>query len=408
MPPEWTDANKASRVVEFLDGVLGVNEDGDVTLDLGTDFDAGVATLTGLAKLSDEIPERDRRSIVRRSLIEAQRDGNMTPDRVLNEIQQRQGDFLRKPKRPFVLLTSLSIKYFDGLATVRPYGATITFTRNPPDRFERPDVAKRALRRDQFTIPQRFTTVRVHVHARNESDAFEAALNRLDFVRGLWNLALTYGRYRVSFGMGDKPVNPILKGPIHTLHEPDGSPVGDQAWYHPTYPRNLTANDIQSKYDRVKDFEQWCRERLSKATFEDALRDLLIRYASALDDTDLQGAFLKLWAILEDLTNASGETVVKRTLMMFKEPDYRRLVLNQLRSERNRMVHEGHETDKAENLVYELKKYVDVVLEYLLTNVREWNSLSDYGLFLALPKDVDELRKRRRYHDLAYDLLGGR
>lgn len=406
MPPTWTDANKATRVVEFLDGVLGLNDEGNVTLGLGTEFDAGVATLTGLTNLSNKIPESDRRQIVRRGLIEAKKVEDLTPDRVLDEIRDNQGDFLRKPEKPFVLLTSLSLRYFDELATIRPYGATITFTRHPPDRFERPDIAKRALRNDRFAIPRRFTTVRVHVHARNESDAVDAALDRLDFIRALWNLALTHRRYRRTFGIGHKPVNPILEGPIHTLHDPDGSPIEKMAWWQPNYSPDISAKNVRPKYEDMKEFERWCRDQVSQSTFEGALRELLVRYAHALDETNLQSAFLKLWAILEDLTNASGEMVVKRTLMMFKDPEYRRLVLHQLRSERNRMVHEEHETEQAERLVYELKKYVDVLLKHLLTNVREWNNMADYGLFLSLPKDRDEVEKRRRYHDLAYDLLG--
>lgn len=58
MPPTWTDADKTTHVVEFLDGMLGLNDEGDVTLGFGTEFDAGVATLTQLARPPAEVRRR--------------------------------------------------------------------------------------------------------------------------------------------------------------------------------------------------------------------------------------------------------------------------------------------------------------------------------------------------------------
>ena len=82
----------------------------------------------------------------------------------------------------------------------------------------------------------------------------------------------------------------------------------------------------------------------------------------ALDSADLNGAFLRLWSLLEHLTDSTHEpykVATRRAAFMFADRERSQLVLSNLTNYRNRFVHVGSETGDIESLVFQLKTLRD-------------------------------------------------
>lgn len=227
-----------------------------------------------------------------RAIIDGKKAGTLSLDDVSARMQRGEEDYLRQPSETFVLLRTVSIRYDKFLGPVRPEGATITFLRNPPKRFHISDRVKRSsLYRERF--PTGYTWVRTRISARDTLTATDTAIDRLDFIRAIWNLFYNYGQWRMTFGGSTrKPVNKIVYGPIHTLHYPDGSSATAIYWWEPSHLQAVTPHDLRRKYDGLKSFEKWLRGRLKKSPMRDQTVNLLLRYVRALDECDLNSSFL--------------------------------------------------------------------------------------------------------------------
>ena len=97
------------------------------------------------------------------------------------------------------------------------------------------------------------------------------------------------------------------------------------------------------------------RRRLRKHKYPDIIRESIIRYTRSLDERILPTAFIKLWGVLELLTDtvgASYEATIKRTAFIFKERDYHFQVLQHLRKYRNSSVHMDSENSEVETYLY--------------------------------------------------------
>ena len=136
--------------------------------------------------------------------------------------------------------------------------------------------------------------MRVHVTARDELSAGETALERLDAIRAIWNLFFNRGMRRISLGAWNAPHNSLLLGRLHTLHHPNGKPVGDMYWWEPFRVKDPSPKDVTADYQELKKFETLFRHGLRSAPFKAALLDVLVRYVRALDEHDPASAFLKL------------------------------------------------------------------------------------------------------------------
>ena len=127
-----------------------------------------------------------------------------------------------------------------------------------------------------------------------------------------------------------------------------------------------------------------------------------------MDDPDLGTSFLKLWAVLEEITGTSKssyDVTVRRASFVFLDHQYARTILEYLRDQRNRVVHKGFQVDDAERLTYELKRFVEALLKFLLLNQSKLfvNTQTFYS-FLDLPPDAELLRERIKQHELARKL----
>lgn len=137
--------------------------------------------------------------------------------------------------------------------------------------------------------------------------------------------------------------------------------------------------------------------RLAQVPYRSEIEGALIRYVRALDSADLNDAFLRLWSLLEYLTDSTHDpykVATRRAAFMFADRERSQLVLAHLTNHRNRFVHVGSDTDDIESLVFQLKRYVDALLFFHIGNHFDFHSRAEAARFMDLPTDKSELDLR--------------
>lgn len=395
-----------SFIIQHLDSILGVNEKGEVTLGFGTELNTAIDILTRCVEFSAAVVDVQRRSIVRRAVIDSKKTGDCSAKAILHEIEKGQRTYLRRRIGRFVLLTSASFHHVEKLYPIRLNGSALTFTRYRPMGYPLPDGGSITV---TDNTPRDYSYVKVHVSARDPYEAAELGFRRMDFLRAIWNLFFNFkSGFRLSFGSeGQKPVNRILPGPFHTLHFPDGKLALEGQWWYTPLIKGASPERIGQHYNALREFERLVRKRIARCIFHDQLVEFLIRYVRALDESDLTTSFLRLWALLEEITGTSKtsyDVTVRRASFVFDNPQYSRILLEYLRDQRNRIVHKGSQVDDAERLTYELKRFVEALLRFLLSQSNRFANLQAFYSLLDLPPDAKLLRARIRQHELAYRL----
>jgi hypothetical protein len=407
---EWLDSKRAGTarlVIERLDKVLGLTEDGSVSLGLGGDYDMGVAILADCARFSKGIPEHQRIHIAQRAVVDSKKAGEFDDASIRRRMEISQKAYLKQPNQPYVLLSTISLRHTEKLTSRRYDNAVVTFMKDKPRKFKLPQRIDKPWQPTD-AHPLGYTFVQTRVLARDEISAGELALQRLDVLRAIWNLFYGYGVKHITFGGSrTQPINPIVLGPIHTLHHPSGTPATELFWSVPNYGEPNTVKTLEES-KKLRRFERWIRRQLRKSQIGTKAVDLLIRRVRALDEADRLASFLKLWSCLEDLTNTGRgtyDTTIKRASFIFKERAFHRSVLEHLRSWRNRVVHEAAETDRSEEFVNQLQFYTDEILLFLISRSGFFGSLEEFGAFLDLPADQTILRTRIKHYELALTML---
>ena len=202
----------------------------------------------------------------------------------------------------------------------------------------------------------------------------------------------------MTFGGRRQPVNQVFIGPIHTIHKPDGSLATQQFFYEQAFIGAVNAPNAQS-FQAALDFEKQAFQKLSKSNYPELLAKAIRRYGRALDDTDFNAVFLRLWSILELLTqtgNASYDLTIKRCSFIYADRAFYRLLLEHLRSHRNQFVHLGTDSGQIETLVYQLKRNVEDLLVFHLNSYKWSGSLEEAIRFLDLPSEKSQLTAKLR------------
>ena len=286
-------------------------------------------------------------------------------------------------------------------------GNRLTFGRRLPERFRHAhdEVRRRGESQifgplpDPHSLLRGYVPVRVSAMARSHDEAVETALDTLDLLRGVWNLYLN-GRVGMRLSGGRrKPVNRILLGPVHSLHKPSGALASEYPWVEPDYVEPLRLYRLRSDWADLRVFERQLRNELSSSRYGEKLEDAIRRYVRALDRRDWNTSFVRLWGVLDSLTDTSRdryEVTIERVLFLMNKQrrDFDRQILRHLTTYRNRTVHDGHETEAIETLLYQLKRYIETVLNFHLRIRPRFPSLEDAARFLSMPAEQIALRER--------------
>ena len=191
------------------------------------------------------------------------------------------------------------------------------------------------------------------------------------------------------------PINPLVLGPLHTIHKPNGELASEEWWYEPSYIIPVFRFDVHKNSAVMYKRENQIRTQIKRLPYQSELEDILIRYVRALDETSWHNTFLSLWRILEQLVTPNGnyDRTTKRVSFLFEDVEYHQQVLGHLRHHRNAFVHEGNTSIYFETLAYQTKFYVDLLLEFHFTNRFGFGSLAEIGEMLDSPTDEQTVKE---------------
>lgn len=363
----------------------------------GFEFDDYFVAIESYLIFDNQIPQSARSTILYKAINSAAKTEKLSTKGILRNVSKEENLYLKKPKQEFVLVTSISAKYFDEFKKVNRRNKSIIFSRSLPKRFDQKKTIREWKLYKLGDLPTTYTSVRISVKARSESEAFNSAIDELDLLRGIWNLKLNKD---IIFGFsrtGAEPINEITLGPVHTLHFPNGKSATNDTtfWYEPDYIEKNT--DISREWSKIIPFERKIRKHLSNHVYRTDMEDALRRYTRAFDYRDFHISFLELWILLEKLTattNAQYEKMVKRIAFLYEDLELHRQILQHLRLYRNSNIHSGQRSERISKYVYQLKRYVEAVIFFHLSNYFKFHSLEETASFLDLPSDSTLLRDR--------------
>jgi hypothetical protein len=198
-----------------------------------------------------------------------------------------------------------------------------------------------------------------------------------------------------------RPVNSILLGPIHTLHLPNGRETQPHQRWRSHMPEPAPGYNLRLQINRVKRVETLVRNQIRRCNFAEPLLGYIRQYCRALDESELSNSLLRLWATLEQITapgKGNYDVVVNRTSFLWEDYKEARTILTYIKERRNELVHAGSEPRDVERLLYQLKRYVETTLWFLIQQAHRFSSLDECRNFWDLPPEVEVLRSRVGQH----------
>jgi hypothetical protein len=109
--------------------------------------------------------------------------------------------------------------------------------------------------------------------------------------------------------------------------------------------------------------------------------------------------FLKLWSLLEHLTQSTTDdkkVTVRRAAFIWKDYEFSKEILLHLGDVRNNMVHLDRFGERGEAVVYQLKRYVEALLDFYIASGNKFKSTEEIKHFLDLNPKRELLSERSR------------
>lgn len=384
-----------------------VGEDGSVTFSGGR-FEDQVSILSSMLEAREEISDLERSSMVREAMFRAE-GAQLTVEGFLAALKAAEIKFFRRKPTVYELISELSIrcssprKFTLGGRSVYMLPEVPVFYRDAREKIINlaGDVVYGAL-------PKNYSCFRVSIEARSDFSAAAQATDIIDLFRAKWNFFHNRNQIsRDSFGPVT-PVNLIVPGPVHTLHRPGGTLATETWWHETTYRRPVRLFSDMRKFESMLKFGRSLTRAIGRLRYQNEFDRALVRYVRALDSSDMNYAFLQLWAVLEQLTgvgkNESHKDVVNRASFIYRDRDYVRELLMHLRESRNSSVHGGKDAHNGEVLVFQLKRVVETVFGYHLACANRYRTMAEAAKFLDSASDlnlidgqISELRRAKKF-----------
>jgi hypothetical protein len=353
--------------------------------------------LESIHKFDIDIPSMERSRILREAVGRVAAQSEVTEKKLKIMIRQLTNQFTDTNATNFALSTTLSIRHFKELPRITFDNARFVFSSTLPPAFARNKIDGFVDTKPPDDLPSDFTNVRVIVQARSVFEAYERAIDSLDFLRGIWNFVINRTIDDRWYSGRVKPVNQIRLGPVHTLHFENGKPASPIYWYENLYPKESRPETVRS-WPEIAKGEKVIRSLILKSKYSCDLKTIFQRYARSLDSSDHNSDFLKLWSLLEFLTGIKpGENyaeVIRRTLFLSPDPDYDERILQHLRDRRNASIHQAETSNWGETHLFQLKRHVELLMHFHIQVGREYLSVEEIGKLLARPRDSAALYKR--------------
>lgn len=390
---KWIKDFNPTLIAEKLEAAKSI-KDGRVTFQAFIE-DYVILLNSGIV-LNEQISQREKQNIIRRAVVAAGQEGAITSQKILNQINELQTQYLTSPVKKFQIITSISLSHTLSLSRLSVDNCHISFLSNIPQLIqkEREKVLSNARHSVIGALPNNYKYVRISLSAKSIDQAVGIAFDALDLIRAVWNFYLNRLKgIRISSAKRIQ-VNDIVLGPIHTLHDERGKLATETWWFEPDYREPTKTLTQVNKMDKMYLFLSKIRAHLKRNNYASDLKAAIIRYGRALDLPNWEASFLQLWGTLEQLTGtttSSYNVTVRRASFLFQDYEYHQQILSHLRDYRNRAVHAGTADNNIENHLFQLKRYVERLIEFHLATKIDFKNIAEATDFMDSPKTMEEL-----------------
>jgi len=244
--------------------------------------------------------------------------------------------------------------------------------------------------------------VLVHVSAYDAFDAFERANDYVDRFRGMLNLLINSGGSVNPFGRLATPhaVNKFRRGPIHSIHHPDGSLATETFWYEPRWTHNVSSVKFKDPPDYKRSLRRWWR-KLQESPMREFISDVLLRYCRALDLHEADASLLGMWQVLEKVTGTDKyDLLIDRLARLFRDHEDAREIANHVRLRRNQTVHSAHNISREANaILIQTETLASQAIFFYIKNAAKFENQKEILDFLDLPLDHRKLQRQRKIAD---------
>ncbi len=402
MAAKWKrEGSSGQRLASRLGACKHSDESGGITFG-GPDFWDCSASLFSFIEFRPEIPEGEKLRIFNQALFAAARKGAIELESILKQVKELEVEFIMQPKTRYVISTSLSIQPREQMKRCKVDNIIISFGRKISKAYtedaEAEEMIEEMACRPLCTDPPKtYLPVLLFLSARSPEEAFHKGFEALDLLRGIWNLNENYGLFRITIGDVRTPINTIVLGPIHIVQPGTANPLKESWWYDPYYQGPITVKTIGPQMEDFYRREKRVRKLLQMHNYRADLEWAIREYGRALDYRNFDISFLKLWPVMERLTDTligNYGVTIRRTSFIFQEPQYHREVLDHLRMRRNAFVHYNELSRSIDTYIFQLKFYVEALINFHLANGKTFSNLSEASEFLDLPVDLKALKKK--------------
>jgi hypothetical protein len=384
---------KPEIILKRIDSIRTVTPDGKVSF-TGFELEYCLPALHSMLDFPSAATEADTSTLVWSAL--AKVNNELTAESFLNALNEELTSRLSTREQTYYLLTSISLESCDLPKKLEIHGAEIKFLPGDyPAKFNSHNELIRKHRVPVPSAPTSYCYVLIKTKAKSHTSAVHKALRALDLIRAIW-CSRGNPQLQIAFGnSATSPINVIRLGGTHTLHLADGTPATDAVWFEPNFKE---ASIFRMGDSGIVKYSLNALSKLATNAYKDKLISSLIRYVRALDESDPNTAFVRLWGALEMLVLPGQadkyEKLVQRCAFLFDETEFHRQLLEHLREYRNTNVHAGEESEKARTHCYQLQIYFVALIRFHLGNAKFFQSLEEANLFLDFPPNEKELIRR--------------
>lgn len=384
--------NHAKILMADMAQYMEVNN-GSVAIKMGR-FEFCADALLGLIEHHYSIDDETLLEELEASLRESFKTDNKlsNPQKLLREFDSRCGKLLSS-QSDFIFISSIGIRNVTPSPCVIK-GCSIQFHAALPEKFKE---ARQRLLKISNPIKvnaenENYIFVEVQVKAVNDASAFAMATEALAIYRSLLQLRFekTISMFSGPNGNHTYPADAIAKmGNIHTIHRTDGSAVREAHWAEDT--PNLAPPAKFKDFDSAQVKLNHMLEKMSQSPIEyqEFCRKTLVNYSNALDTTDPQAKFVKLWLCLELLTNSdTAEHIIKRTAFFYADGGIAKAELRSLRAYRNSHVHGGKQLPRMGMKNWTLCTFIETILHFVISNHFQFSKPSQWHEFMSSTTDI--------------------
>jgi hypothetical protein len=357
-------------------------------------------TFASAIQFPTEVPEQRRKAALSTALSQVTPTGHLTKDEIIKGIETDVQVYLQLPLLDFCVHTTWSIDLLAPLVRSTIIDSVRVSFPDRPRKFSQDVVKKQVKSLLNIETPAHYRPVLVHVRARCEYAAIDKGIDTSDTLRGLANFSLNYRSSRRTLSGLRKPVNQILPGPVHTVHNKDGTLVRPGVfWYDPRHAYHQQPRPAGRSYHAIGKSMLLLKRTIERSKVKDVAQEGLLRYTRALDNPDWEASFFHLWGALESVTftnspRSSYEDTIRRASFLFARRALARQTLKHLRDRRNAYTHRAAEHGNPEILIMQLKWYVEALLRWLIANPHRFQSKQEFQEFLDAPDDVGDIDRK--------------